>query len=251
MQDSTAKLDARAREEDERYFLTGYTEIVFALNDLIHRGELVTVSFNAGADFMLTTLLSVDRDDDTLVFDWGGSDAANRKLIKSERSIFVAKPDGIKVQFVVGEVIETVFGDRKAFVADLPEKLIRLQRREFFRVATPVGRPLMCQVSSAAGEQTDVPIHDLGVGGIGLTLHHALAVLEPGLVLPEIRVQLPDQGEVRCAATVCHATNLETLAAHPAIRVGLRLENPPHVMQARIQRYIVGVERTRRSMEPD
>ncbi|MCK7500135.1 MAG: flagellar brake protein [Comamonadaceae bacterium] len=70
------------------------------MNDLIHRGELVTVSFNQGAELILTTLLSVDRDDDTLVFDWGGSEETNRKLLKSGRNIFVAKPDGIKVQFV-------------------------------------------------------------------------------------------------------------------------------------------------------
>jgi hypothetical protein len=32
--------------EDERFFLSGRTEIAFALDDLIHRGERVTVSFN-------------------------------------------------------------------------------------------------------------------------------------------------------------------------------------------------------------
>jgi hypothetical protein len=31
---------------EERFFLSGRTEIAFALDDLIHRGERVTVSFN-------------------------------------------------------------------------------------------------------------------------------------------------------------------------------------------------------------
>ena len=81
---------ASALEDDERFDLTSRTEIVFGLKELIHRGELVTVSFNGGADLVLTTLLSVDRDDDTLVFDWGGSEPINQKLLKSERNIFVA-----------------------------------------------------------------------------------------------------------------------------------------------------------------
>lgn len=238
-------------EDDERFDLTGHTEIVFALNDLIQRGELVTVSFNGGADLILTTLLSVDQDDDTLVFDWGGSESVNRKLLQSGRNIFIAKPDGIKVQFVTERADETVFGDKKAFVTDLPEKLVRLQRREYYRVATPVGHPLLCRVPAQDGEPVSLPIHDLSVGGIGLTLHQATKLFEAGTALPEISVQLPEQGEVRCAAQARHVTPVDTLAAHPIIRVGLRLEKPPHVMQARIQRYIVELERARRSLQPD
>ena len=101
------------------------------------------------------------------------------------------------------------------------------------------------------GEPLSLPIHDLSVGGIGLTLHEATKRLEAGMALPEVSVQLPEQGEVRCAARVCHVTIRETLAVQPVIHVGLSLENPSHAMQARIQRYIVDLERARRNMQPD
>ncbi|MBS1173838.1 MAG: flagellar brake protein [Proteobacteria bacterium] len=239
-------------EEDERFLLTGRTEMIFALNDLIHRGELVTVSFNQGADLILTTLLSVDRDDGTVVFDWGGSEESNRKLLNSGRNIFVAKPDGIKVQFVTGEVEETSFGNRKAFVTDLPQRIVRLQRRESFRVLAPLGSPLTCRI--VADEQSApllFPVHDLGIGGAGLNLPHPQPVFEPGRRLAGVRIELPDAGEIACSAQVRHATPLDTRGSGPVIRVGLRFDGLSHEMQARIQRYIVAIERARRSMTPD
>ena len=251
MSQSNANTDLSPLDDEISFDLRGHTEIVFALNELIRRGELVTVSFNSGADLVLTTLLSVDREDDTLVFDWGGSESANGKLLQSGRNFFVAKPDGIKIQFITECVRETTYGGKKAFVTDLPEKIVRVQRRDGYRVVTPVARPLLCHVTVKKGESLTLPIHDISVGGIGLTLHEVTKSLEAGSALQEVCVQLPEQGEVRCAARVCHVTTHDTLAARPVTHVGLRLENPPHVMQARIQRYIGDLERARRNMQPD
>lgn len=251
MSQSNANTGLSPLDDEISFDLTGHTEIVFALNELIRRGELVTVTFNSGANLVLTTLLCVDRDDDTLVFDWGGSESTNQRLLQSTRNFFVATPDGIKVQFVTERVYETTYGGKKAFVTDLPGKIARMQRRDCYRVATPVARPLLCHVTVKKGESMTLPIHDISVGGIGLTLHEVTKSLEAGMHLPEVSVQLPEQGEVRCGAEVRHITIRETSATRPVIHVGLRLENPPHVMQARIQRYIVDLERARRNMQPD
>lgn len=239
-------------EEDERYFLTGRTEIAFALNDLIHRGELVTVSFNYGQDMILTTLLAVQREQAALVFDWGGSDAANRRLLASERSIFVAKPDGIKVRFACGAVAETSYGDHKAFVTALPDHVVRLQRRESYRVLTPVGRPLPCRISQAdAGQPLQFPLHDLSVGGFAVSAARLPEGWEVSQVMPQVRIDLPEVGEVAVGAEIRHVTTLDTHSRAPSLRIGLRFLALPHVMEARIQRYIVALERARRSAQPD
>lgn len=242
---------ASTEEEDERFFLTGPTEIAFALNDLVHRGERVTVNFAGGSQQILSMLLEVDRRDGTLIFDRGGSEGANAKLLGSPRNIFIAKPDGIKVQFVTGEVSETAFNERDAFVTDLPERVVRLQRRESFRVATPITRPVICQFGMVNGEPLSLPLHDISVCGVGLTLSGKLPFFELGKRLPMIRIDLPEHGEVRCSAAVRHLTQLSTAHGQPVFLVGLRLEELPHAMQARIQRFIVDLERARRSAQPD
>jgi c-di-GMP-binding flagellar brake protein YcgR len=239
-------------EDDERYFLTGRTEILFALRELINRGELVTVSFNHGADMILTTLLTVDPAHDALIFDWGGSETANRKLLHSDRSIFIAKPDGIKIQFTAGEIRESCFGDHKAFVADIPSRLVRLQRRESFRVLTPLARPLMASVTlDEEAKPRLLPVHDLCVAGLALTQAGKAAPFETGVRLAGLRLDLPEFGEIACDADVRHVTIADSSAAAPPHRIGLRFHGLPHMMQARIQRYTVSIERARRSMTPD
>ena len=250
-QDSQSSLP-ESDEEDDRFLLTGHTEVVFALNGLIHRGELVTVSFNQGADLILTTLLSVNRDNHTLVFDWGGSEENNRKLLKSGRNIFVAKPDGIKVQFVTSRVVEATFGGHKALVTDLPQRIVRLQRRESFRVLTPLGARLACRIIvEEKAAPLLIPVHDLGIDGVGLSLPDSIPAFEPGTRLAGLRIDLSDAGEISCSAQVRHVTVMDARGSGPVIRAGLRFDSLPHEMQARIQRYIVAIERARRSMTPD
>jgi flagellar brake protein len=238
-------------EEDERFFLTGPTEIAFALNDLIHRGERVTINFAGGAEQILTMLLEVDRRAGTLVFDRGGSDKANARLLGSPRNIFIAKPDGIKVQFLTGEVSKGGFKGREAFITDLPERVVRLQRRESFRVATPIGRPVLCHVGSVNGHPLSLPLHDISVCGVGLTLSDKAPLFDVGKRLGIVRIDLPEHGEVRCEATVRHLTQAGSVRGQPVFVVGLRFEDMPHAVQARIQRFIVDLERARRSAQPD
>jgi c-di-GMP-binding flagellar brake protein YcgR len=252
MDANTASGTPNRDEDDERFFLTGRTEILFALRNMIRRGEMVTVSFNDGADMILTTLLSVDPAHGALIFDWGGSETANRKLLRSERSFFIAKPDGIKTQFAVAAVRETVFGDHRAFVVDLPTRVVRLQRRVSYRVLTPLARPLMVALAiEAEAQPLMLPLHDLGVAGIAVTQQGNAVPFEAGLRLHELRFDLPEFGEVACDADVRHATLADSSAAKRPHRIGLRFHRLPHVMQARIQRYTVSVERARRSMTPD
>lgn len=238
-------------DEDERFFLTGPTEIAFALNDLIHRGERVTINFADGAEQILTILLEVDRRAGTLVFDRGGSEKANSRLLGSPRNIFIAKPDGIKVQFVTGEVSGATFNGRDAFATALPERMVRLQRRESFRVTTPIGRPLLCYLGLVNGEPLNLPLHDISVCGAGLTLSDKAPLFEVGKRLDAVRIDLPEHGEVRCKATVRHVTPAGNVRGKPVFLVGLRFDELPHASQARIQRYIVDLERARRSTQPD
>ncbi len=242
------RLDA---EEDDRYQLSGPTTIAYALNDLIHRGELVTVVFDHGNGMILTALLAADADEETLVFDWGGSEQENQRLLASERNIFVAKPDGIKVQFVTGRAAETVFGDGKAFVTNLPERVVRLQRRESFRIRTPLGRPLICRLWPENGAPIDLPVRDLSVGGAGLSYSGARAPFEAGQIFPRCRIDLPEVGEISCTAEVRHVTAGSPLSGAPSAIIGLRFRELTQPMQARIQRYTVSLERARREMSPD
>lgn len=172
-------------EELEKYSTDHRREILFYLHQLIKDGERISVSFNEGNDMFLTVLLAVDEDHDRLVFDWGGSEETNQKLLKSERNFFICAPHGVRNQFMTGAVQETTFQGRRAFVTQLPKRYTRLQRRAFFRLVLPITRRPLCTLPASEGQAPlQLPVIDISVGGLAMEMPEPHPPFEVGQQLP-------------------------------------------------------------------
>ena len=85
------------------------------------------------------------------MFDCGPDDLRNRELLEAQRMTIVTERDHIKIQFRAYSIETTVFEDRPAFCIPLPEILMRLQRRQFFRAAPPASRPIVSRLRVETG----------------------------------------------------------------------------------------------------
>jgi c-di-GMP-binding flagellar brake protein YcgR len=234
-------------EIEDRYFLLGRMEILSVLNDLIHRREAVTVYFNGGRDWLLTTLLEAGPD--ALVFDLSGDEDANRKLPASASCIFVSRLTGIRVQFSGGNAQRFSWGGSDAFWIPLPERLVRVQRRESYRILLPVAKPLMASLYDEDDAKLgDWPAHDLSVGGLGLTLHGNVPfeVLQP---VARLTIALTKQLSVTAPAVVRHVTPLTEHHGILRTRVGLSFAGLPPSTGVAIQRFIIKLEHQRRGLQ--
>jgi c-di-GMP-binding flagellar brake protein YcgR len=115
----------------------------------------------------VSTLLAVQPEKGVFIFDCSGSAESNRRLLESDRNVFVGRPGGIGVQFSIGPVSEVIFGGSKAFSVALPKYVVRLQRREFFRIATPRVKPLQFFGRLPDGTLLNLPASDISVAGTG------------------------------------------------------------------------------------
>jgi len=233
-------------EIEERYFLLGRMEIVSVLNDLIHRRESVTVHFNSGQDYFLTTLLEARHD--ALIFDLSGDPKANQRLPESPRCVFVARLNGIRVQFSSSQAQRFSWGGSDAFWVPLPERVVRLQRRESYRLLLPKTQPLMATFFSAEDVSLgEWPSHDLGVGGLGIA-----AIGEPALALSaqiaRLQLLLPKQPSIECAVVMRHTTILSERPNGTNYRIGVSFSGLPPATGVTIQRYITKIEHERRKL---
>jgi len=236
-------------EIEDRYFLRGRMEILNVLNDVIYRRESVTVNFNAGKDFFLTRLLEARHD--ALIFDLSGDVKANQRLPESPGCIFVAHLNGIHIQFSGSQAQRFSWGGSDAFWVPLPERIIRRQRRESYRILLPVTKPVMVKLFSDEGIVLDeCPLHDLSVGGIGVTINEGL-YLELGQSIARVNLTLPKQRAINCSAEVRHVTQLTARHSGMRHRVGLRFTDLAPAMGVAIQRYITRVEHERRGLIPE
>jgi c-di-GMP-binding flagellar brake protein YcgR len=205
----------------------------------------VTVYFNGGRDFLLTTLLEARSDG--FIFDPSGDLKANMRLPASRTSVFVARLNGIRVQFSVKQAHPFSWGGSDAFLAPLPERVVRLQRRESYRILLPVAKPLMVKFYSADGLiMADWASHDLGVTGLGISVPR-MPRIQVDEEIARVKLPLTKQHVVECAAIVRHVTPLgeRTRAQY---RVGVSFSNLPPATGVMIQRYITRIEHERRNL---
>lgn len=233
-------------EIEDRFFLLGQMEILSVLHELIHRREPVTVYFNGGRDFMLTTLLEARPD--VLIFDPSGDLKANKHLPNSPNCVFVARLNGIRVQFSTKKAQSFAWGGSDAFWAPMPERVVRLQRRESYRILLPAAQPLMVRCFTHEGLIIgDWPAHNISVSGLGFTVSR-LPNLEPNQSIGRLRLALTKLRGIECGAIVRHVTPLGDKQAHPNYRVGVSFSDLPPAMGVVIQRYITKVEHERRKL---
>lgn len=241
-------------EIEDRFYLSGRNEINFALNELINHRETVTVFFNQGREMFLSTLLAVRPRSGRLIFDWTGDVETNQRFLLSERNTFVGQPGGIKVQFSTGKATliaygENASGDEKAFAVDLPKYVIRLQRREYFRILTPMAEPITMAYRDSAAKLTTLTLHNISVAGIAVIASSFPDDWVPGFVVNNCRLALPERADTMVNLRIAHITEQPSRAGNRNFRIGFAFADLVRVIETHIQRYIVKVEHARHALE--
>jgi c-di-GMP-binding flagellar brake protein YcgR len=236
----------------ERFRTRNPHEINRVLRDLVRQSELATLWFGASKDFVLTAVIHVDSERRQLLLDYGADEDANRRLLNADAVQFMANHNRVRVQFQLNGLQKADFGGLPAFAAAFPESMIRIQRREFYRLTTPVATPLQCHFS--VGEvATHATVVDISLGGIGLIEPAANLIpeLPPGLIIEGCVIELPDEGPFETAIEIRNGFDVIGRSGTAYRRIGCRFLNTSSRMNAQIQRYIhrIELERRRHSLD--
>lgn len=235
-----------------KYMLTGQIDILFVLRSIIKRGCMATVYFNHGRSFFLTWLLAIAADEKHIVLDIASNEAINREALKATRLVITTNLDNVKIQFALDGLKEASFEGRPAFLAPVPEALLRLQRREYFRLETPPGNPVTCQVAvkanSAAPHALDLVLLDISGGGLSLMVPSEIGELfKTGALYPDCRLQIPNENVITATLCVRSAFDVASRSGQTYVRVGCEFISLPGTRLTMIQRYITRVERERKA----
>jgi c-di-GMP-binding flagellar brake protein YcgR len=236
-----------------KYLLRSKKEIVFILRAMRDKGDLVTVYFNRGNDFFLSALLAVEAEEDSILLDAGSDAETNRRALASDRFTCVASHDKVKIQFVLRRLERVEHEGREAFRAALPEELLRLQRREFYRLTTPIARPLRCTIplKLADGSRTEIAatVVDISGGGLAVLVPPDGIELETDHLFEDCRIELPEVGTVQATLRVRNVFEFTLRNGTKTRRAGCQFVALPGHMMTLIQRYIIRVERERKARE--
>jgi len=246
------KLAAELLSTDEfsQYLLKTKSEMFAVFRGMVEHVSQITMFFNEGKDMVLTDMVSYG---DTGVFlDLGASSEMNQKALEAAKLFCVTQLEKVKIQFILRGLRQVQTKDGPAFFAALPDSVLRLQRREYYRMATPIARPLKCVVSFPAtgGERRviDAHISDISGGGVGIVSLPLDIPLETGLQL-DCKIELPEVGMVTGTIIVRSVFEMVARSGAKTKRAGCEFVKLPGPMLTLIQRYIIKVERERKARE--
>lgn len=237
----------------DRFRVDSRMEIVRVLGDLARTMQLVTAYFNEGNDFILTSVLRLDDENSRLVLDYGPDEALNQRLLNARRVLFVTRHHQVRVQFNSETVQKANYQGGPAFVIPLPASIIRIQRREYYRQATPIGRHLNLSMIDPDGHTFSAHIVDISIGGIGIIEppEGRQCGWEAGTVVPHCRIELPEEGVIQADVEIRNRYQVESPPGTPVYRVGCRLLRLDSRSNAAILRYIHRVELERRKVKKE
>ena len=164
--------NAHTDEDLERCTLNGRREILFQLRSLIRQNERVSVTFDEGRQSFLTVLMNISSDESTLYFDIGGSEESNIAFLKSERCQFAGVVGGIRIQFSGRKPRQVRLSGETVFSVAVPGSMLRLQRRDAFRLQLPTTKPYICCVQRGTPEEIALPLYDISVCGLEIGRAH-------------------------------------------------------------------------------
>ncbi|MBN8440734.1 MAG: flagellar brake protein [Thauera sp.] len=240
-------------DDESRFILRDPREILQLLKSLVSARALTTAHLEPGNQSFLTVILDLVETGGALLIDGSKDEAINQQVEKAERIICITQLDRIRIQFALPGVTKRDQVDGPVFAAPLPTEVLRLQRRDFYRLSTPVTQTATCAVPlelpDGARKTVSLRILDISGGGIAVVVPPSDLPFAPGMTFNGCELKLPELEPIRTRLTVRNLFRLVTRNGVEMLRAGCEFSDLPPQAESIIQRYILKIERERNARE--
>ncbi|MDR0703332.1 MAG: flagellar brake protein [Azoarcus sp.] len=249
--DDTLALEPLHEDELAHYLLRGRQQIRHLLQDMIDARALISIHILPGSLSFLSTLLMLSEDEEWLFLDASPSEAIHRRALEAERLLCITQLNKIRIQFRVSGITEVPLEGRPALTAPLPSEILRLQRRDAFRLVVPISHKLKCllpesirETGGAENRDKAVEILVIDVSASGLSLEIPVGKTVPGVgdTIKDCSLKLPG-GLISVNLEVRNHGRRILGDGREMIRLGCSFIGLPTHAANQIQRYIYQTER--------
>ena len=233
-------------EDVERYRVVQRTEIEQTLRKILHaRSSVDLVSEDRLKPILRSSLVQVDKN--KILLDASPDSLINQVVLKTRNLLAVTEHDQVQIRFPCRSVsLDQDHASGAVISAAYPGELIRLQRRNSYRLGTSVVHPVKCLIGKD-GHLMEATVVDLSVGGVGVLAYRIQGELTPGETYHGCRLALPESGEFAVSMTVRSTYEVARPDGQKAHRAGCQFIDLPASIETQIQRYILRVDRERRA----
>jgi c-di-GMP-binding flagellar brake protein YcgR len=221
-------------------------EVHFVLRTVRDRRALLALHLPDNNDMLFTSILQVDGERGDVVLDYPNDEAGIRRALAADTVVCTTTHEDVKIQFKCEALRKIRFDGREELCCDIPDAVLRVQRRNTFRVQTPQENPLKCVITLPPGAlpaTAEVTVLDVSCCGVAVIDHHPMLAMDPGAFYDTCRLELPGVGEIEFSMRVRDVHDYTLRNGLTCRRAGCEFVDMPEAMIMVVQRYIIQVER--------
>ena len=225
--------------EESKFLIQSPREIQLILCAISQKKIPAVIYFNAEQNFIKTRILTAN--EKGIWVDVGPDAAENNLLLNSDDIILVTQHQQAKVQFNCHQLELAVYASHPAFFFPLPQSMLRIQRRDSFRLPIPADAPLKCRISpklASSPEPVEITLMDISVGGIALVCREQNVNLQAGEIYPDCRIELPGLGTLVATVQVKNLFDITSSTGNVTKHAGCEFVQLDGKMSMLLQRYI-------------
>lgn len=221
----------------EDFLVANHASIVQKLHQIAKANRVITAFFDDGVRSMNTAILDVLHDMDLIVLDACLNETTNQHMLKADRLIFKTTMDGVEVQFSVNSIMKAKFQEQAVFAIPIPDRMLWVQRRDYYRISAPEEAPVHIDITNEAGDSDSYRVLDISVGGLSIQDNDNRLELDPGTLL-ECHLHLPENGHADVTLEVRNRIPFSRRRRDAGQRLGCAFVDLNMSFASNIQRYI-------------
>lgn len=212
---------------------------------------LISAAFGVDdKDTFLTAIMEINEKKQTLTIDCGPKEYLNKKLLDSAIIKCKTEYKGIKVLFEGRKVKKAGSTGQPSFIIPIPSSIYWIQRRQFYRVKSPLSKNSYCAVTfidSKTQAETTVNLKLYDISGNGFSIINESKEfsnqLIPSAVFENSNLVLENEESQRISFEVRYKLPQNPNRPEKDERIGCRIIDETPRTESTILRYMQNIER--------
>lgn len=219
------------------YQVRSRREIIALLRRVCQAGEHVRLITLTYPDGIASVMLDVDEELDHLVLSLVAPSMSGK--FGQQQILFEMTLTGIRI-FFYAELKPYTYRGRAAFCCTIPGNIIRIQRRDSYRVPTKALGIVVCDIADGA-EIFHAELHNISSGGIGVADKLGSLPTTIGRIHKNCVIHLPEK-PIELSLELRSVRKDETVEDKPVLYLGYQFYQPGERLLTVIQNYVIKLE---------
>jgi len=238
-------LQGETRDNGEEN-VTSRSVIIATLHQLKTEHELLSVRVPGCADTASSAILSIREEQDCYYLDELNLPSTHKAFLQARKAIIHCRLQGMEIRLPCRLQKASINSGIALYRVCIPNRMIRVQRRQHFRLRLNPGVLVPVTVPSLEGHRASGEAFDLSAGGVGAFIN-THDIPSRGQVLTGVAIALPQSPSFRANVEIRFARIDEI---HHTLRIGGRFVNLKRNQERVIAHFLAEQQRKRRRHSP-